>query len=139
MAQNNYTPSQQSVIDSENCNLLVSAGAGSGKTTVLVEKATQQILNKKVALKELLIVTFTESASSEMKQRLGAKLSEYATDPVVANELENINNCARTGVPTRIPTTDKCFLRTVHGPSPRRRWRSPIMPSLCTACPYVVV
>ena len=93
MAQNNYTTSQQAVIDSENCNLLVSAGAGSGKTTVLVEKATQQILNKKVTLKELLIVTFTESASSEMKQRLGAKLSEYATDPLVANELENINNC----------------------------------------------
>ncbi len=93
MAQNNYTPSQQAVIDSENCNLLVSAGAGSGKTTVLVEKATGQILNKKVTLKELLIVTFTESASSEMKQRLGAKLSEYATDPTVANELENINNC----------------------------------------------
>ncbi len=87
-----YTPAQQAVIESSGNNLLVSAGAGSGKTTVLVEKATTQIKNKEVKLDQLLIVTFTESASNEMKQRLYEKLSEHSADPVVAEELENINN-----------------------------------------------
>lgn len=90
--QTKFTDSQNSVLQSDNTNLLVSAGAGSGKTTVLVEKVTQQILNKKAHLDEMLIVTFTESASKEMKQRLQANLNEYANNQFVAEQLENINN-----------------------------------------------
>ncbi len=87
-----YTPSQQQVLKSNKNNLLVSAGAGSGKTTVLVQKAVEQIKQKEASLSQLLIVTFTESASAEMKQRLLDKLSDYAADPLVAKELESLYN-----------------------------------------------
>ena len=56
-----WTEEQQKVIDTRNCNILVSAAAGSGKTAVLVERIIQRITDKNnpVDIDELLIVTFT--------------------------------------------------------------------------------
>lgn len=77
-----FTPEQQKVIDLRNKNILVSAAAGSGKTAVLVERILGLILDEKnpVDIDRLLIVTFTNAAASEMRERIGnaieAKLSE---------------------------------------------------------------
>ena len=56
-----WTEEQQKVIDTRNCNILVSAAAGSGKTAVLVERIIQRITDKNnpVDIDELLIVTLS--------------------------------------------------------------------------------
>ena len=65
---------QQEILDSTINNQLVSAGAGSGKTTVMIEKISNLILKDKVDIDSILVVTFTVLAAEEMKDRLNKKL-----------------------------------------------------------------
>lgn len=71
-----WTDSQQKVIDNRNSNLLVSAAAGSGKTAVLVEHIIRQILDKDkhIDVDRLMVVTFTNAAAGEMKERILAAI-----------------------------------------------------------------
>lgn len=71
-----FTLNQEQAINHNNHNILVSASAGSGKTTVLVERVIQKVLAKEkpISVDELLIVTFTEAAANEMAERLEAAL-----------------------------------------------------------------
>ena len=73
-----WTIDQQNVIHARDCNLLVSAAAGSGKTAVLVERIIQRILdpNNPIDVDALLVITFTEAAATEMKERIAAALEE---------------------------------------------------------------
>ena len=68
-----FTTEQQKVIDLRDKNILVSAAAGSGKTAVLVERILGLVLDEKnpVDIDRLLIVTFTNAAASEMRERIG--------------------------------------------------------------------
>ncbi len=73
-----FTASQTAAIETKDKNILVSASAGSGKTRVLVERVTQQLLAG-ADIDRFLIVTFTEAAAAEMKDRLeGALLAQLA-------------------------------------------------------------
>ncbi|MDR3241904.1 MAG: helicase-exonuclease AddAB subunit AddA [Lactobacillaceae bacterium] len=65
----NFTKEQQQAIKDRNLNILVSASAGSGKTRVLVERVLQRLLAGD-NVDEFLIVTFTEAAAAEMRERL---------------------------------------------------------------------
>ena len=67
-----WTEDQKKVIELRNRNILVSAAAGSGKTAVLVERIIQRLLDERDPLDvdRLLIVTFTEAAAAEMKERI---------------------------------------------------------------------
>lgn len=73
-----WTAEQQQVIDTRDKSLLVAAGAGSGKTAVLVERIIQMICdtNRPVQIDSLLVVTFTNAAASEMKERIGAAIQK---------------------------------------------------------------
>ena len=73
-----FTAEQQLCIHSHGGTLLVSAAAGSGKTTVLVQRIIARITDKEhpVDIDRLLVVTFTRAAAAEMKHRLASKLSE---------------------------------------------------------------
>ncbi len=73
-----FTPDQQRVIDTRNCNILVSAAAGSGKTAVLVERIIQMITDEKqpVDIDRLLIVTFTSAAAAQMRERISKAVSQ---------------------------------------------------------------
>ncbi|WP_235070906.1 helicase-exonuclease AddAB subunit AddA [Turicibacter sp. TJ11] len=63
-------------------DLLISAGAGSGKTAVLVERIIQKILIDQIQVDELLVLTFTEAAAAEMKQRIRSRIEqELGTQP----------------------------------------------------------
>ncbi|MDF2842393.1 MAG: hypothetical protein K0R00_819, partial [Herbinix sp.] len=68
-----WTEAQQRVIDTRNKNLLVSAAAGSGKTAVLVERIITMISegDKPLDIDRLLVVTFTNAAAAEMRERIG--------------------------------------------------------------------
>lgn len=73
MSSPKWTNEQQAVINHRNGNLLVAAAAGSGKTAVLVERIIQMILDKEnpIDIDKLLVVTFTNAAASEMRERIG--------------------------------------------------------------------
>lgn len=69
-----FSKNQQTVIDLRNKNILVSAAAGSGKTTVLVERIIKLIINGNEDIDKFLIVTFTNAAASGMKQKIHKSL-----------------------------------------------------------------
>lgn len=88
-----WTAEQQNAITWRDGNLLVSAGAGSGKTAVLVERIIQRIVDEKnpVDINRLLVVTFTNAAAAEMRQRIGNALFQRlkeTTDRSLAQYLQ---------------------------------------------------
>ncbi|MBN2222564.1 MAG: UvrD-helicase domain-containing protein, partial [Vallitaleaceae bacterium] len=73
-----YTNEQRKVIDTKKADVLVSAAAGSGKTAVLVERILRILteIETPVSLDELLIVTFTNLAATEMRERIQKAIEE---------------------------------------------------------------
>lgn len=73
-----FTPSQLEAITAQGGSVLVSAAAGSGKTTVLIERIIRMITRKEnpVDVDRLLIVTFTRAAATEMKDRLSKAINK---------------------------------------------------------------
>lgn len=83
--QNNkrWTEEQLRAISEDNCNLLVAAAAGAGKTAVLVERIIRKMTQRSqpVDIDRLLIVTFTNAAAAEMRERIGAALNALLENP----------------------------------------------------------
>ncbi len=71
----NWTKEQLQAIHKEGKSILVSAGAGSGKTAVLTERVLRKVKDG-IPINQLLILTFTKAAASEMKERIRKKLQE---------------------------------------------------------------
>lgn len=71
-----YTASQQAAIDTRGHNLLVSAAAGAGKTQVLIDRIVSLVVDDEVPLHDMVVVTFTNAAAGEMKERLQQGLSQ---------------------------------------------------------------
>ncbi|MDR2183203.1 MAG: helicase-exonuclease AddAB subunit AddA [Clostridiales bacterium] len=72
-----FTDEQISAIEARGCDVLVSAGAGSGKTAVLVERILRIITDSNpVNIDRLLVVTFTDAAATQMRQRVAAQLNK---------------------------------------------------------------
>ena len=65
-----WTKEQKQAIYEKDSNILVAAAAGSGKTAVLVERIINKIINENVDIDKLLVVTFTNAAASEMRERI---------------------------------------------------------------------
>ena len=65
-----WTREQKQAIYDKNSNILVAAAAGSGKTAVLVERIINKIINENIDIDKLLVVTFTNAAASEMRERI---------------------------------------------------------------------
>lgn len=86
-----FTPEQKVIIGAPIENTLVSAAAGSGKTTVLVERIIQKLLKGEVAIDRLLVLTFTEAAAQNMLVKINSaikkKISEV-TDPDIRKMLK---------------------------------------------------
>ncbi len=86
-----YTTSQRQVIESRGRDMLVSASAGTGKTTVMIERIAQ-LLEKDADISEIVVVTFTNLAAAEMKNRLAVKLSAKRGDKRMIDQLERIDS-----------------------------------------------
>lgn len=85
-----FSGEQKRVIEHRDGNLLVSAAAGSGKTTVLVERILHLIRSGE-DIASFLIVTFTRAAAEELRQRLTARLeTEAETDTRMAQQAERV-------------------------------------------------
>lgn len=89
-----YTPQQSQVIDSRGKNMLVSASAGTGKTYVMVERIADLLIKGEVDLDRILVVTFTNFAAAQMKQKLRAKMAESQKSESIAYQLEKIDLCS---------------------------------------------
>ncbi|MFZ5652385.1 MAG: UvrD-helicase domain-containing protein [Bacillota bacterium] len=76
-AGKNWTAEQLEAISARGCNLLVSAAAGAGKTAVLVERILSRILDgdNPVDIDRLLVVTYTNAAAAEMRERIAGEIS----------------------------------------------------------------
>ncbi len=104
-----FTAEQQRAIDLHGCNILVSAAAGSGKTAVLVERIVQMVCDERnpVDIDRLLIVTFTNAAAAEMRERIAAGISKRLTE---CPESEHIQKQATLLHNAQITTIDSFCL-----------------------------
>lgn len=97
-----WTNEQLQAIETEGSNIIVSAGAGSGKTAVLTERVIRK-LKKGIDIDSLLILTFTKAAAGEMKERIRKSIEK---DPDLKEQLEKIDSAY-------ITTFDSFALSTV--------------------------
>ncbi|MDT2760337.1 helicase-exonuclease AddAB subunit AddA [Enterococcus xiangfangensis] len=107
-----YTDSQWQAIYDQGTNLLVSASAGSGKTAVLVRRVIEKIKRQKLSVDQLLVVTFTEAAATEMKERVQSALQE-AINEETNQELKNHFTHQLTLLPTANISTLHSFCSKV--------------------------
>ena len=103
MGETKWTNEQLSAIETRNCNLLVAAAAGSGKTAVLVERIIKIITNEEnpVDIDKLLVVTFTNAAAAEMRERIAAAISkELDKNPNSKNLQKQLTLLNRSNITT---------------------------------------
>lgn len=105
MAGIGFTDEQNQAITTRGCDILVAAAAGSGKTAVLVERIIQMVLDKKkpVDIDKLLVVTFTDAAASEMRQRISNAISKKLEEDPFNEHLQK-----------QIPLLNKSSISTIH-------------------------
>ena len=98
MSDVKWTEEQQEAIYEKNSNILVAAAAGSGKTAVLVERIIQKIIQDQVDIDKLLVVTFTNSAAAEMRERvlsaIDKKLEENPEDENLQRQITLLNKAS---------------------------------------------
>lgn len=99
-----WTPAQKSAIDTRDCNVLVSAAAGSGKTAVLVERIISMITDpdKNIDIDRLVVVTFTKAAAAQMKDKirkaLDSMLDENPGNVNLLRQITLLNNAQITTI-----------------------------------------
>ena len=86
-----WTKEQRQAIEAEGTNIIVSAGAGSGKTSVLTERVVYFIKEKNYSIDDFLIVTFTNAAAAEMKKRIRRALQK--SNPSEAAKVDSAYIC----------------------------------------------
>ena len=94
-----WTNEQQKAISERKTNLLVSAAAGSGKTAVLIERVICLVLEDRIDIDRLLIVTFTRAAAAEMRERTANALMERLAktpdqDLFIRKQMANLNQAS---------------------------------------------
>ena len=101
MSNVKWTKEQLQAIEKSGNNILVAAAAGSGKTAVLVERIINKIINEKIDIDKLLIVTFTNAAASEMREKiLEALYEKIEEEPQNVHLQKQINLIGRASICT---------------------------------------
>ncbi len=120
-------PDQQAAIDAPR-NVVVSAGAGSGKTSVLTRRYVRLVVDEGLRVGEILALTFTRKAAAEMYGRIYAELAARADEPFVAEQLADFdsafigtldsfcgsiarNGCTRYGIPSTFTVDEELVAR----------------------------
>ena len=103
MGDTKWTNEQLEAINTRKCNLLVAAAAGSGKTAVLVERIIKIVTDSEnpVDIDKLLVVTFTNAAASEMRERIAAAITkELEKNPSSKNLQKQLTLLSRANITT---------------------------------------
>lgn len=98
------TDEQRDAIYTRNKNIIVSAAAGSGKTKVLVDRVIALMLEEKISIKDMIIVTFTNKASVDMKDKIRKKLTELMH--------KDLND--REFIKEQIRSINDAYIKTLH-------------------------
>lgn len=85
-----FTLDQQEVVDFTSNNMLVSAAAGSGKTTVMIYHIIKLIIDKKIPISKFLVISFTKASASDMKNKLIKELSKQEPTPFILQQLDDV-------------------------------------------------
>jgi ATP-dependent helicase/nuclease subunit A len=99
----NWTKEQKEAITEQSFGMLVSAAAGAGKTAVLVERVIHKITdaNNPVDIDRLLVMTFTNAAASEMRERIAGAITErLEVDPGSQNILRQLTLLENASITT---------------------------------------
>ena len=99
------TPSQQAALSARG-NVLVVAGAGTGKTHTLIERCCSLLLEENCSLDEILMVTFTDAAAAEMRKRIRARLAEKMSQSTGARLTQHLEE--------QIALLDTACISTLH-------------------------
>jgi ATP-dependent exoDNAse (exonuclease V) beta subunit (contains helicase and exonuclease domains) len=102
MADFKPTPAQQQAISDRDQNIIVSASAGSGKTAVLVNRAVDLIKEGRATVDRMLLVTFTDAAAKNMRDKIRQRMQEVAqADPRLRDLMnEQVNRLAVADIST---------------------------------------
>lgn len=111
---NKWTPQQLNAIETRNKNLLVSAAAGSGKTAVLVERIIRLVAEERVPIDQMLIVTFTNAAAGEMKERIQKNLQRIRKQYLQEQDQEKIDKTFIEFLGRQIQNVPRASISTVH-------------------------
>ncbi|MGM9947869.1 UvrD-helicase domain-containing protein, partial [Floccifex sp.] len=82
-----FSSAQLKAIQIRDHNVIVSASAGSGKTSVLVERLSSLVIQDHMSIDSILAMTFTNDAAAEMKARLKKDLQSKPKDDYISNQL----------------------------------------------------
>lgn len=102
-----WNSEQLKAINATNQNIVVSASAGAGKTTVLIARLIKRILTDGIKMNEVLAMTFTEAAASEMKKRLLVALSDQIANP-------NLSEQDRSYAKGQLAIAENAHISTIH-------------------------
>ena len=105
-----FSDEQQKIIDAEVNNNLVSASAGSGKTTVLTARIGEEVKSGTLSVDGMLVVTFTEDAASHMADKIEDKLRGLRNDAAAAGD-----NDLSAKLSTQIDLLPNAYIQTMHG------------------------
>ena len=103
----NLTNEQQQVIDVKNRDVLVAASAGSGKTFVVVERIVNRVINDNIDIDKILVVTFTNAAASELKERIVNRFYDYLKE-------KNIEENKRKHIQKQLSLINRAQISTIH-------------------------
>lgn len=108
--EGSWTEEQWHAIHTKGAHILVAAAAGAGKTAVLVERIIQRILDpaRPCDVDRLLVVTFTDAAAAQMRQRIADALAEAAEDEARPTE-------ERERLRRQVALIDRASIQTLHG------------------------
>ena len=107
MAKRDPIPEQLAVLENDKKNMLVSASAGSGKTFIMIEYVAQLVVKQKIPVQQLLVLTYTKAAATEMKERLLKKLKEESQKDLFV--VEQIDNLSTANICTIHAYCEKCI------------------------------
>lgn len=116
MAQINWTADQEAAITQKGKNILVSAAAGSGKTAVLTERILRRLMKDGANIDEMLIVTFTNAAAAEMKEKISKKIRSYEAtgDKELRHKRRQVNAVADADISTIDSFCINCVRSNAH-------------------------
>lgn len=101
-----WNPQQLLAIQTKHKNILVSASAGAGKTTVLIARLVDLVIKDRIGIEHILAMTFTEAAANEMKKRLAAELHKLLQE--VSDEAE------RQYIAEQLSAVSTAHISTIH-------------------------
>lgn len=103
--KNKPTEKQNEVLNIKNESVIVSASAGSGKTTIMIEKVLRLIRDDNIDVKNILVITFTNAAASEMKQKLINEINE-----AIAHESEKAKRAWLISQAEKVESANICTI-----------------------------